>query len=283
MISRPIQYLAPQSIGHALKLINKLEDAKIIAGGQSLIPMMNLGLLTPQYLVDLKNVKGLQFIDETSKTLKIGSMVRHHEIATSAVVRKALPMLAEAAGHIGDMHIRHRGTIGGSICHADPAGDYGAVLLAADAILEVRNLRRRRFLRAREFFKDAFTTALKPDEILIAIHIPKRAGWKSSYEKLEFVSGGFAVASAAVMVEIKNGGRLSHLVVGVGGVERRPAFFDLSETFADKRADASVGDKLASYVSGQIREPLSDIQADGEYRRAMAGILAKRAFMRCLD
>ncbi|MEM1944997.1 MAG: xanthine dehydrogenase family protein subunit M [Nitrososphaerota archaeon] len=283
MILTPIEYFAPRTVGQALNLMDKLRDAKIIAGGQSLIPMMNLGLLTPRYLVDINHVEGLQSIDETAKTLKIGSMVRHHEIATSPIVRRVLPMLAEAAECIGDMHIRHRGTIGGSVCHADPAGDYGAVLAATDSVFEVRSRKGKRLLGAREFFRDAFTTAMKDNEVLTAVHVPKRVGWKSAYEKLEFVSGGFAVASAAVMLKLGHGGLLSHLVVGIGGVEKRPIVLDFSKNFADRRADNTVGEELATYVSERVSEPLSDIQADGEYRRAMAGVLAKRAFKRCLN
>ncbi len=283
MISRPFEYFAPKTIGEALAIMKRLGDeAKVIAGGQSLIPMMNLGLVAPRYVIDINKVRGLGGIRETSRALMIGAIVRHHEIASSETVSRVIPMLSEAAGHIGDMHVRNKGTIGGSICHADPAADYLPVLQVADAVFEVRDTRRKRLVKAREFFKDAFTTDMKDGEILTTVQIPKRNGWRSAYEKLEFVAGGFAVASAAVMVKLNERREIENLMVGVGGVERRPVFLDLTSRFTGRLGERDVAEEVEAFVTSKIRDPISDIQADGEYRKAMAGVLTRRAFQRCL-
>jgi len=283
VISRPFEYFAPKTLEDALTIVNRFRDeAKLIAGGQSLVPMMNLGLVSPMYIVDLNKVRGISGIHETSKALTIGAIVRHYEIASSETVRSVIPMLSEAAGHIGDMHVRHRGTIGGSVCHADPAADYPPVLQVADAVFELRSKRRKRLVKAREFFRDAFTTALRDDEILTRIQIPKRSGWLNAYEKLEFVSGGYAVASAAVMVKLKEGKEIENLMVGIGGVERRPLFIDLTSEFTGRPANGGTAEEIEVSVISRIQNPISDVQADGEYRQTMAGVLARRAFRRCI-
>jgi carbon-monoxide dehydrogenase medium subunit len=283
MISRPFEYFAPKTLGEALDLMKRYgDDAKILAGGQSLVPMMNLGLVAPRYIIDLNKIRELSIIRETSKALIIGAMVRHHVIASSENVRRVTPMLCEAASHIGDMHVRHRGTIGGSVCHADPAADYLPVLLVADAVFEVRDTRRKRLVKAREFFKDAFTTALKNGEILTTVQIPKRNGFCGAYEKLEFVAGGYAVASAAVMVKLNERSEIENLMVGIGGVERRPMFLDLTSSFAGRPVGRDLAEEVEASVTSRVRDPISDIHADVEYRKAMAGVLARRAFQRCV-
>jgi CO/xanthine dehydrogenase FAD-binding subunit len=285
VILQPFEYLAPKTVNETLRLLNKYRDeAKILAGGQSLTPMMNLGLAAPKYIIDINNIRKLADITETKNQVTIASLSRHYEIAESDIIRRSIPMLSEAARHIGDMHIRHRGTIGGAICHADPAGDYLPIVAAVDAKLELQSVQKRRLISARSFFKDAFTTELKPNELLTAIHIQKmgrRTG--TAYEKLEFVSGGFAVVGAAAIVALDGSGSIDKLVVSIGGVEKRPITIDFTDEMHGREVGKSTIEEMLSIVKDKISEPLSDIHADGEYRRAMAGVYAKRAVLKATN
>lgn len=284
MISQPFEYFSPKSLREALKLLDKFKGkAKILAGGQSLVPLMNLGLATPRYIIDINNIRKLSNIVVSENKVTIGSLVRHYEIAESKVVREALLMLSEAAGHIGDIHVRNRGTIGGAVCHADPAGDYAPVLTVADAKFEILSFNRRRLIAARNFFKGVFTTDLKPNEMLAYIHIPRvgrRTG--TAYEKLEFVSGGFAVVGAAAIVSLDDRGSVEKLAISVGGVEKRPITIDFTDELSGKKIEASTVGKICAEVKERITEPLSDIHADGEYRRAMSEVFAKRALSKAV-
>ncbi|GBC68852.1 Carbon monoxide dehydrogenase medium chain [archaeon HR01] len=285
VIHQPFEYFAPKTINEALKLLNKYrEDAKILAGGQSLVPMMNLGIVSPKYVIDINNIGKLSEIRENKNQITIAPLVRHYEIAESKIIKRAIPMLSEAASHIGDMHIRHRGTIGGAICHADPAADYAPVLAALDAKLEIQSVKRRRIVSARNFFKDAFTTELKPNELLKAIHIQKvgqRTG--TAYQKLEFVSGGYAVVGVAALVALDGEGLIEKLVVSVGGVERRPITIVFNGDVLGRKIENATIEEICGAVKDKISEPLSDIHADGEYRRSMAAVYTKRAVLKAAN
>src|SRR6266576_4207224 len=219
MYPAAFEYLAPKGIGEAIEfLILYGDDSKLLAGGQSLVPMMKLRVARPKYLIDIHRLADLNYIREGAGRLRLGAMTRHVQIEESPLIDERLPMLREAASEIGDSQVRNRGTIGGGLAEADPAGDYGAVVLALNAQLKCVGSRGERVIPAAEFFTFAYTTAMEPDEILTEIVFPLPG--KSSagvYLKLEKVAGDFAIASAAVQLSLDSAGACNEIGIGVTG------------------------------------------------------------------
>jgi carbon-monoxide dehydrogenase medium subunit len=217
------EYFAPSTVDECVALLAEHgEDAKLLAGGQSLVPLMNLRLAAPEILIDLNGVAELERVGQDGDQLVIGAMTRHRDVAASAAVRAACPMLAHAAGLIGYPAIRNRGTIGGSIAHADPASEMPCVALTLDAELVVIGPGGQRTIPARDFFLSHFTTSLEPDELLLEIRCPSLTdgdGWK--FVEFSRKNGDFAVAAVAVEVRRRDG-RLEHARIGVAGVGERP-------------------------------------------------------------
>jgi len=257
MIASPFNYSAPTTLPEALALLSS-ENAKVLAGGMSLIPMMKLRLSSPDHLVDLGRLQGLNSITQSGDSITVGAMATHYEIESSALLRKACPLLAETAAAIGDVQVRNRGTVGGSIAHADPAADYPAALLALDAKIVLQTLGSERTLAIADFIKDAFTTALEPGEIVTRIIVPvESAGTGTSYQKMLQPASGFAIVGVAARV--RKDGSLKRL--GVTGLA--------SKAFAIGNADNLSAIDAASASS--------DIHASPEYRKAMAKVYARRA------
>lgn len=246
MLSAEFEFHAPTNLGEAVELLSRHSyGAKVLAGGMSLMPAMNLGLTRPTAIVSLNHVPELEYVEEEADVLRIGGTVRHDRIESDPLIRRHCPFLSEAASFIGDVQVRHQGTIGGSLAHADPAADYLPIMVALDATLTVTGSGGERRLKAREFFVDVMRTALDPDEILVEIAVPKVAGDAgSAYRRLARVEGSFAIVNAAAVV---SGGRP---VVAVGGATPTPVLLDL---------------------------PVSDLSAGREYRRAMTRVYARRA------
>ncbi|PYS09329.1 MAG: carbon monoxide dehydrogenase, partial [Acidobacteria bacterium] len=220
MIAQNFEYVVPASLGEAVSLLEKhTERAKILAGGHSLIPMMKLRLATPEFLIDISRIPELSYIKEDGGTLRIGALTTHYTIETSDLIRRRLPALSDAAGLIGDVQVRNKGTIGGSIAHADPAADYPASILAADATIVALGPRGERQILASKFFLDMLTTALARNEIVREIQIPVKSGKSgSAYLKMAQKASGFAICGAAALIELDGSGALSKVAIGITGV-----------------------------------------------------------------
>ena len=277
MITNPFTYHSPATLEEAFTM---LEDGsgKILAGGMSLIPLMKLRLASPESVIDLRRIPGLKQITESDGVVRVGAMTTHHEIETSPVIRGKCPLLAEAAGEIGDIQVRNMGTIGGSAAHADPAADYPAALVALEARIRLRSAQGERTVEASEFFLDAFTTALEPGEIVVAIEIAAEGaseGYK--YEKVPHPASGFPVVGVAVRVK-KSGGGIAMARIGVTGMG--------PHAFRARNAEAllqqGAGTAAAAAVVGEGQETNSDVYASGEYRRHLARVHAARAITAAL-
>lgn len=269
-------YQRPGSLDEAVALLG--DEARPLAGGHSLIPAMKLRLATPQTLVDLSGLPGLDGITRDGDVLRIGAMTTHATVAASGTVSESVPVLAETAALIGDRQVRRRGTIGGSCAHADPAADYPTVLVALDAAIAAAGPRGAREIPAREFFTGLFATALAPDELVTAVHVPIRAGVGAAYEKHKSPRSGYAVVGVAATF----GGQVSPEIV-VGGVTGSP----LRATAAAAQvtgSDANTIAAAASAVADAIGDAaIGDTYASGEYRAHLATVLAGRAMTRAVQ
>jgi len=284
LINRPFDYFAPKSIGEATSLLKKHgSTARLIAGGQSLVPLMNLGLATPGQIIDLTQIKkdSLSYVKEGKNSLMIGSMTTHFAVESSSLIANNWPGLVDAARTIADVQVRNRGTIGGSVCHADPAGDYLAPLVAINAEFRAVNSRKQvRTIDSDRFFVDVFATALKRDELLTEIRVPKRPhnNVGSSYLKHKYVEGGFAIVGAAAVVSTDKRGVCSQARVVLGGVSTTPVTVEkIDREFRGSVIDDRLIEEAGRITEETVRNPLSDIHADASYRREMAKVFTKRA------
>ena len=244
-----------------------------MAGGMSLIQLMKLRLAAPEEVVDLGRVPGLNGISESGGVVRIGAMATHHSIETSRVTRAHCPLLAETAGHIGDVQVRNMGTIGGAVAHADPAADYPAALLALEARVRLVSAGGGRTVAASDFFLDAFTTAIEPGEIVLEVEVPAEDQSEGySYEKLPHPASGFAVVGVAARIK-KNGNRIAMARLGVTGMGAHA--FRAVEAERLLEGGASVADAAAAVGAGET--PNSDLYASAEYRLHLARVHAARA------
>ena len=223
MIAQNFEYKVATSLGEAVSLLQKYGDrAKLLAGGHSLIPMMKLRLAAPEILIDIGRLSELSYVNEDNGGLRIGALTTHQIIETSAAVQKHCRALSEAAAKIGDIQVRNKGTIGGSVAHADPAADYPASLLAFDATILVIGPKGERTIPASQFFVDMLTTSLQPGEIVREIRIAARSGRTgSAYLKMEQKASGFAICGAAAVMQLDAAGAIASAGVGITGVANR--------------------------------------------------------------
>jgi carbon-monoxide dehydrogenase medium subunit len=275
----PFEYHSASSLDEAVTLLASLGDeAKIIAGGQSLMPLLALRLARPAHLVDLNRIDELSKIDAADGGLVIGAMVRQRAAERSSLVRDRCPLLAAALPRIGHPAIRNRGTIGGSLAHADPAAELPAVALALEAKLALRSARGERILSASEFFVGHFTTALEPDECLVEIRFPAWSdGAGCAFEEASRRDGDFAMVGAAALLRIDSGGNVVDpriALVGVGGTAVRAVEAEalLRGARAGRDAFEAAGERAARDL-----EPPSDLHASRAYRRHVARVLVRRA------
>jgi carbon-monoxide dehydrogenase medium subunit len=277
MFPASFDYERPASLEEALGLLAAHGDeAKVMAGGQSLIPLLKLRLAAPGVLVDIGRVPGLAAVDVQGGALTIGARTRHVDIERSAALRSRFPILTEAAPQISDPLIRNAGTVGGSICHADPSGDWGAVVLALNAEFVVRSTRGERRIPATSFFDGPFTTILEPDEILTEIHVPapgERSG--GAYLKLERKIGDFATAAVAVQVEMANGhiGRAGIGLTSVGPTNLKATRAE--EALAGAEPNDAVIDEAARLAAAAC-DPRSDVRGSADYKRDVVRVFVKR-------
>jgi carbon-monoxide dehydrogenase medium subunit len=285
MITHPFTYQAPATIEEAVQQLGQSGDAKVIAGGHSLLPLMKLGLAQPEALVDLRRIASLREIrTEPDGTIVIGALATHRDIAHNETVRAKLAALADAAGEIGDLQVRARGTMGGSLAHADPAADEPAATLAYDATIRAIGPKGRRDIPAREYFKGTFETALAADEILAEIHFPAPAGRTGgAYAKFAHPASGFAVTGVAAVVTIKTDGTVERAAIAVAGAaaaayRATAAERSLTGTKGDAKAIAEAAAKAANGITA-----LADLAASAEYRKHLVAVYAKRAIERALQ
>ncbi len=279
MIPSSFEYVAPATIEEALSLLERHGgEAKLLAGGHSLLPLMKLRLAVPRTLIDLGRIRDLSYIREEDGKICIGAMTTHAAIESSELLQKRALLLAEAAAAIGDVQVRNRGTLGGSAAHADPAADYPAALLVLDAEFRVVSRNGERTVAAQSFFVDMLTTVLRPDEILAEIRFePDPAGSGSTYKKLHQPASGFAIVGVAARVSLDASGNCRAARVGITGVTGKAYRASrVEKELKGKKLDASVIARAAAHAAEGV-QPLSDLHASATYRAAMAEVYTRRA------
>jgi len=280
MIPASFDYESPRELNDVLALLSSREDAKLLAGGHSLLPAMKLRLAQPALLVDLSRVTGLSYIKEDGGKVRIGAMTTHADIAASSLLQKSSPLLQQAAREIGDLQVRNRGTIGGSLAHADPAADYPAAILALDAEIIAMSKRGERIIPAREFFTGLFSTALAPDEIITEVRIPVTSPAATTYKKFAHPASGFAVVGVAVLLNMR-GAAIESVAIGITGVAQNAYRATAVEKALAGQTAAAIAQ--ASQSAAENVEALSDYFASSEYRSHMARVFTRRALEECVS
>jgi carbon-monoxide dehydrogenase medium subunit len=285
MITRPFTYEAPPTIEEAVKQLSGNAEAKVIAGGHSLLPLMKLGLAQPEALIDLRRITSLKEIrTEADGTIVVGALATHRSITHDATIRAKLAALADAAGEVGDLQVRARGTIGGSLAHADPAADEPAPTLAYDATIRAIGPSGRRDIPARDFFKGVFETGLAPNEIIVEIRFPApSARTGGAYASFAHPASGFAVTGVAAVVAIGADGSVERAAIAVTGAaaaayRATQAEKSLVGTKADAKAIAAAAAKATDGITA-----LSDLAASAEYRKNLVTVYTKRAIERAME
>lgn len=280
MIPAKFDYLAPTSIEEVLQALRTYGDeAKIIAGGQSLLPVLRLRLNAPEMLIDLAAVPGLVGIMEEADHLVIGSMTTHHEVATNPLVAEHALLLQKAAREVADAQIRHRGTLGGALAHADPAGDLGAPVLALGAELVIGGAAGTRTVPAEEFFVDLFETAISEDEILLGVRIPKHTGWGAHYEKFVRVAHQWPIVAVAATVRTESG-TIADARIGLTNMGSRPLRATSVEAGLAGVQATEDGIRATCDQAAQGTNPPSDLNGDASYRQHLAKVLTRRAVLK---
>jgi aerobic carbon-monoxide dehydrogenase medium subunit len=280
MLPPPFDYLAPRTLDEALDhLAEHGDEAKVLAGGQSLIPVLKLRFVAPQWLVDINRIGGLGEIAEDADHLRIGALVRYRDAERSRLLRERYPTMAAAAPQVSDPLVRNLGTVCGSLAHADPAGDWGAVMLALDGEMVARSREGSRVIAARDFFDGPFTTALRPDELLVEVRVPRRAADGGAYLKLERKVGDFATAAVAVRVSMTDG-RIGDAGIGLTAVGPN----NLKATDAEAAlAGAEPSDEAfreAAELAARAASPSADTRGSAEYKRNVVRVFTERGLRR---
>jgi carbon-monoxide dehydrogenase medium subunit len=276
MISTQFEYSRATSLDDALAKLAATEgDGKFIAGGHSLVPLMKLRLSEPKILIDIARIPGLSGIREKDGQVEIGAGTVHHDVASSALLRQMCPAIADCAAEIGDPQVRNRGTIGGSLAHADPSADYPAVILALDAEIHMKGPKGWRAVKARDFFQGLFTVDLAADEIIAKVTFnPVKA---AAYAKLHQRASHFAIVGVAAALDVKNGVIQSARIGLTGASSHATRLTDVEKALAGKPASADSIKAAARSAGATLEDINSDIHASSEYRRAMIQVFTERA------
>lgn len=279
MFPANFDYVCPTSLAEAVQFLNQhSEDAKILAGGQTLIPLLKLRLAAPQFIVDIGRIRELTPILESDGRIEIGSLARHVEIEQSPLLGRACPLLPETAAEIGDPQVRNRGTIGGSLAHADPAGDFPAAILALDAEVLATSARGQRTIAAQDFFVGIMTSALSPSEVLTSIRVPKLGPHTgSAYAKMRQQASGFAIVGVASVLTFDEKGKVKDARVGITGVAAVPYRAKKVEVRLKGTGASAKEIAAAAALAAQGVEVLSDIHASTDYRSEMAAVFTRRS------
>ncbi|MDQ1536494.1 MAG: aerobic carbon-monoxide dehydrogenase medium subunit [Actinomycetota bacterium] len=278
MIPVAFEYHAPTSVEEALELLGSHDDVKVLAGGQSLIPVLKLRLAAPEVLVDLGRIESLRGIREDGDALVIGAMTSHAEVARSPIVEAHALLLSKAVHLVADPAVRHLGTFGGALAHADPAGDLLAPALALDASFVIVGPSGSRTVPAGDFFQDHFTTAIGEGEILTEVRVPKHTGWGAHYEKFSRVAQQWAIVAVAATVRIENG-TIAQARVALTNMGPVPVRASATEQALLGVAveEGAIASAVADIAEGT--RPPSDLNADGDYRRHLVRVLARRSVL----
>jgi carbon-monoxide dehydrogenase medium subunit len=274
MIPAAFSYESPRTLNEALSLLESNPEAKLLAGGHSLLPAMKLRLAAPPALIDLGRIPDLNYVRDAGEYVAIGAMTPHAAIAASDTLLHLSPLLAEAAGSIGDVQVRNRGTIGGSLAQAHPSADYPAAVLALDAQIVAMSRSGERVIHARDFFTGIFTTALAPSEIVTEVRVPKTTGAGVAYKKFAHPASGYAVVGVAALVR-KRGNILQEVSIGITGVG--------GTAYRTKAVEEALRGQPATTVAAAARhaadgiEAIGDTFASAEYRKHLATVFTRRA------
>jgi aerobic carbon-monoxide dehydrogenase medium subunit len=272
-------YYAPESLDEALALLEKFgSDARVLAGGQSLVPLMNMRLASPQQIVDINRIALLNYIEERDGYLCLGALTRHRAIERSALVAACCPLLAQAATLIGHTQVRTRGTIGGSVAHADPAAEYPVVLATFDGVIVAQSSRGQRAIAWQQFFLGPYTVDLQPDEMVVEIRLRKplqpSAG---AFLELSRRHGDFALVEAAVQLQLDGAGACTDVQIALGGVGGTPVRATSAEKYlCGRRIDATHCKRSGALATDEL-EPDDNLHATAEYQKRMASLLVTRA------
>ena len=278
MIPAAFDYHAPTSVEEALELLGSSDDVKVLAGGMSLIPVLKLRLAAPEVIVDLGRIESLRGIREEGDALVIGAMTLHEDVARSSVVATHALLLSKAAQTVADPQVRHRGTFGGALAHADPAGDLLAPALALEASFVIVGPSGTRTVAASDFFQDLFTTAIDEGEILTEVRVPKHTGWGAHYEKFTRIAQQWSIVAVAATVRVE-GGTIAQARVALTNMGSVPVRASATEqALQGVGVDASsIAAAVADIAEGT--RPPSDLNGDDAYRRHLAPVLARRAVL----
>lgn len=278
----PFAYADPQSVDEATGALAQYgDDAQILAGGQSFVPLLNFRLARPDYIVDINKISALDYIKSTSDGLAIGALTRHRAVEQSDLVRDTCPLLHQAIRHVGHIQIRNRGTIGGSLAHADPAAELPAVVTALGGRLHLRSASGERKLGSDEFFLAHLTTAMEAEEMLVAVELPAwPAGSGACFAEFSRRQGDFALVGAGAVLAVDSDGRVARVGLSLMGTGGRP--FDgaaiASGILRGEKPDAARIEEVAKRI-GENVDPDSDIHAPADYRKHLAGVMTRRALL----
>ena len=285
MIPASFDYVAPSNLDEGIRFLEEHgDDARILAGGHSLIPLMRLRLATPKYLVDINRIPDLEYIRESDHHLHIGSLTRYVDVEESPLVQSKYSALSDAAGRIADPLVRNMGAVGGNICHSDPANDLPATMLALEATMVVRGPSGERVIPAEEFFVGTFETALRASEILREIRIPRTlAGTGSAYIKLQSRAGDLALVGVAARLALDSRGTCESAGLGLTAVGPKAIEPETAETaiIGKKLTDDEI--RLSASLAAEEARPTSDLRGTADYKREMVRILADRALRRAAE
>jgi aerobic carbon-monoxide dehydrogenase medium subunit len=276
MIPAKFDYVRPSSVDEAMRALASSDDAKAIAGGQSLMPLLRLRLAFPNPLVDLGGLGELRGVRDVGDALEIGALTTHYEVTRDPLIRQHCGLLAQATALIADPAVRHRGTIGGGLAHADPAGDLPAVVTALDATLVVRGPSGSREIKPADFFADYLTTSLSPGEILTSIRVPKLDGWGYRYEKFNVTAQAWAIVGVAAVAR-RSDGHVAEARVGLTNMGSVPVRALAVEAAANGTEASAAALAAAAAHADEGTSPPSDLRAAADYRRHLARVLTGRA------
>ncbi|HTI00575.1 MAG TPA: xanthine dehydrogenase family protein subunit M [Acidisoma sp.] len=284
MIPRPFVYHAPESLQAAIALLRDHGDqAKLLAGGHSLLPMMKLRFAAPEHLIDLGRIAALRGIELVGNEVRIGAMTSEREILASPLLAEHLPLLVETARQIADPQVRTKGTIGGDIAHGDPGNDHPAVMLALGAHFVLVGPTGERVVQAADFFLGTYVTALEPDEVMTEIRIPKpAAGSGTCYAKLKRKTGDFATAAAAVVLRVEQG-RCASVAIGLTNLAPMAMRAEAAEAALSGHPVDGAAIAQAGRLAAEACEPGADLRGDEDYKKAMAGQMVQRALRTALS
>jgi len=285
MIPQSFEYHVPKTLEEASRLLAEFgSDGKVLAGGHSLIPIMKLRLAAPRHVIDIGRIAGLSYVREEGGTISIGALTTHYQLESSELLKSRCPLLPETAREIGDAQVRNRGTVGGSLAHADPAADWPAPILALDAEIRASSTRGERTIPAKDFFVGLLTTALAADEILTEIRVPvlpERGG--EAYAKMPHPASGFAVVGVAARVVRDESGALAQVSVGITGVGAKAYRATAVENaLRGKRPSPKRLLEACAHAADGV-ETTGDVYASGEYRRHLATVYTRRALEKAIE